>query len=343
MRKTKLLILTLLLLGLNACGIKHTDPWDKLDEKLNNSKTYKIVGEMTIVNNEDKFKYNVIVDYKKPDNYKVTLSNSTNNHKQIILKNKNGVYVVTPALNKSFKFQSEWPENSSQSYLLDSIIKDIKSTKEIKNNKKNNLLVINAKVNYPNNSRLTNEDIYFDKKGNLKKVLVLDKEKQPIIKMIFNKIKFNVKYNNDFFKLKSMLNDEEDKCDTSECKKDEKESSIIEDVVYPLYVPKNTSLASKEQVNGVSGERFIMTYEGSKPFMIIEEANTKNKEMQVTNVYGNPEILTASIGALSDNSLEWHVGNMKYYISSSKLSSEEMLSIAESLTNASVANIINNK
>ncbi len=47
----------------------------------------------------------------------------------MILKNDDGVYVLTPALNKSFKFQSEWPENSSQAYLFESLVKDITEDK----------------------------------------------------------------------------------------------------------------------------------------------------------------------------------------------------------------------
>jgi len=42
---------------------------------------------------------------KKKDMYKVSLTNKANNHEQIILKNNDGVYVLTPSLNKSFKFQ----------------------------------------------------------------------------------------------------------------------------------------------------------------------------------------------------------------------------------------------
>jgi len=38
---------------------------------------------------------------------RVSLKNKTNNHEQIILKNSDGVYVLTPSLNKSFKFQSD--------------------------------------------------------------------------------------------------------------------------------------------------------------------------------------------------------------------------------------------
>lgn len=62
--------------------------------------------------------------------YKVVLVNQTNNHEQVILKNKEGLYVVTPSLNKSFKFDSVWPENSSQAYLLQNLVTDIKNDNE---------------------------------------------------------------------------------------------------------------------------------------------------------------------------------------------------------------------
>ena len=32
---------------------------------------------------------------------------------------------MTPSLNKSFKFQSDWPYNSSQAYIMSSILKDL--------------------------------------------------------------------------------------------------------------------------------------------------------------------------------------------------------------------------
>ena len=80
---------------------------------------------MEIVNNEDTYKYNVEVSYKHKDYYKVEKVNTLNNHEQVILRNDDGVYVVTPSLNKSFKFQSDWPYNNSQIYLLGSIIEDL--------------------------------------------------------------------------------------------------------------------------------------------------------------------------------------------------------------------------
>ncbi|MCI8310555.1 MAG: outer membrane lipoprotein carrier protein LolA, partial [Clostridia bacterium] len=98
------------------------------------------------------------------------------------------VYVVTPALNKSFKFQSEWPENSSQSYILSSILKDIKNDKEMTIEEKDKGYVIKSKVNYPNNKELTYQKIYFDKNMNLESVEVYNNENIVNIKVMFSSV-----------------------------------------------------------------------------------------------------------------------------------------------------------
>ena len=89
---------------------------------------------MEILSNEELYRYDVKVDYLKPDYYKASLINKDTNHEQIILKNKSGVYVITPSLNKSFKFQSDWPFNSSQAYILDSLLKDLKNDSDVQFN-----------------------------------------------------------------------------------------------------------------------------------------------------------------------------------------------------------------
>ena len=50
---------------------------------------------MEILSNEETFTYSIEANYLKGDYYKVTLVNQTNNHEQIILKNSDGVYVMT--------------------------------------------------------------------------------------------------------------------------------------------------------------------------------------------------------------------------------------------------------
>ena len=56
--------------------------------------------------------------------------------------------VLTPSLNKSFKFQSDWPYNNSQIYLLQPIMTDISNDKERVFEKTEDGYVITSKVNY---------------------------------------------------------------------------------------------------------------------------------------------------------------------------------------------------
>ena len=95
------LIMTLLLTG---CGTLNED---KIKENFikdsDNLKSYYIEGEMSLTNNDDTYKYDVEVSYKKDENYKVVLTNKANDYKQIILKNSDGVYVISPSINKKLQ------------------------------------------------------------------------------------------------------------------------------------------------------------------------------------------------------------------------------------------------
>ena len=117
-----------------------------------------------MINNESSYKYDVKSIYKESNHFKVELTNKTNDNKQIILRNKDGVYVVTPSLKKSFKFQSDWPYNNSQIYLLQSIVQDIKNDKNLDSLFIKAEAYINNEVyNILNIDKLVNDDrLYID-------------------------------------------------------------------------------------------------------------------------------------------------------------------------------------
>ena len=132
----------------------------EFQEMVDNSKSYYLSGNMELVNNEDVYTYDVMVSYKKEDYYKIELTNVINNHRQIILRNDEGVYIVTPSLNKSFKFQSDWPYNNSQVYLLSSLLDDISNDEDRKFEIDEDGYVFISSVNYPNNPKLVNQKVY---------------------------------------------------------------------------------------------------------------------------------------------------------------------------------------
>lgn len=96
-----LLLCTVLLVG---CGkTTKEDVINDLAKNVDKTNGYYLEGEMEIINNEDAYKYNVEVSYKKDDQFRVSLTNKANNHEQIILKNSDGVYVMTHKSTKLLK------------------------------------------------------------------------------------------------------------------------------------------------------------------------------------------------------------------------------------------------
>lgn len=325
----KYLIVLLGVLCLFGCGkADQSNVKDEFVKNISKKNSYLVKGTMNIISNEDTFSYNITVA-KSNDNYRVNLVNTINNHEQVILRSNNEVYVVTPSLNKSFKFQSEWPDNGSQAYLLNSLVNDINNDSESKAEADGDGFVISSKVNYPNNANLVSEKIYLDKKSNLKKVEVLDKDGKVKITVNYTSIDFKPTFKDDYFKLESLIDEE--------CCKDKETSALMDDIVYPLYLPSNTYLSTKDTVNTESGNRVILTFTGDSPFTLIEEKTVANSEFEIIPVYGEPLMLSETMGALSSNSLYFTSNNVDFYLSSDKLSGNELLTIAESITGSSLS------
>ncbi len=200
----KYIIILCMFLGLCGCG-KSDNVVRKFQNKIEKADNYILKGNMSIVSNEDTFTYKVEASKSKDGYYKVSLVNQTNNHEQVILKNKDGVYVVTPDLNKSFKFQSDWPNNGSQSYLIDVLLNDVVNDDKVHVEKD----YIQCKVNYPNNNTLYSEKIYLDKDYGVKKVEVLDQDGNVKITLDVSSINYRAKFNDEYFSLESLISEDD--------------------------------------------------------------------------------------------------------------------------------------
>lgn len=291
----------------------------KYKKLLNDNSMYKLTGEMDIVSNEELYHYTVTVDYMEGDYYKASLVNKDNRHEQIILKNENGVFVVTPSLNKSFKFQSEWPYNSSQAYILSSLLKDLENDSNVTFEEKEDKYILNSTVNYPNNTALISQKITFDKDMKPQLVEVYNKEGIANITFKISKIDFKPDFKEDNFEVENTASEE----------------SIdnvgkIDEVVYPMYLPTGTKFKSEETVKTDESERVILTFTGDKSFILIEEASKVPKEFEVTSKDGELVFYETVLGSLSGSSLNWTMNGKDYYIIGENLSNEELLKVASS-------------
>ena len=327
MKKIILSFLTFLtciiLIGCGKYGEK--DVVRDLTKKIEKTKSYRLVGVLEMINNEDTYAYDIDVSYESENKFRVSLKNKTNNHEQIILRNEEGIYVLTPSLNKSFKFQSEWPYNNSQSYLLQTILKDITSDKNRKFKKTEKGYVITTKVNYSNNKDLVKQNIYIDKDLNITEVHVLNDKNQVQIKTKFNKIDMKATFDKKYFTLKENM-------EIAVVEDNIKPVTKIEDVIYPMYIPQNTHLSNQDKITKKDGKLIMLTFGGEKPFTLIQETATKEKDLLTIPMYGEPVILSGSVGAMTDSSITWIQNGIEYYLISDSITEDELLEIAKSIS-----------
>jgi outer membrane lipoprotein-sorting protein len=333
MKKYKSLVIgILLLIVLTACGEKSKDDVvEKLEDIVENMSAYQSQAMMTLDTGKEKQAYRVEVSHKKKDYYRVLLKNENDEESsQIILRNDDGVFVLTPALNKSFKFQSEWPENNSQPYLFQSLIQDLVDDSDATFTVTDSYFVFETKTSYESNSNLPYQTIYFDKKT-YEPVLVkvLDHDKNPLVEVEFTNFEIDPDLPENTFDMETNMT-----------------SSIFgvpvmaqEDLpsqLTVLYPSENlgSELVEEDQMDVENGKRVMLSYEGDKNFTIIQETvdvlPTSAAVPEVVN--GEPIDLGFTVGALSENSLQWHYQGVNYYVASEQLTKEEMKEVARSMS-----------
>lgn len=323
MKKFLVLLIPILSLCLFGCSKKDEENiLKKFSNKVSDSKSYYLTGTLEMMNNENCYKYDVNVSYTKKNNFKVSLKNQSNDHEQIILRNNEGVYVITPSLNKSFKFQSEWPYNNSQTYLLQIILDDLENDDDRTYVAEDSNHIYTSKVNYSNNSDLVKQRVTLNDNGDIQTVEVLDSNDVVRIKMSFNDIDYNAKFANDYYELEKNV---------SVVEESTSKTSKIEDAIYPMYIPVNTSLSSQETISTNNGERVIMTFEGDSPFMLVQENADIPTDFTTLPINGDLAVIGDSIGIVDDTSATWYSNNVEYYLVSPTLSNEQLLEVARSI------------
>ena len=286
---------------------------------------YTMSGQMDIVSNEEMYNYDIKVLYLKPDYYRVSLINKQSNHEQIILKNKNGTFVVTPSLNKSFKFQSDWPYNSSQVYILSSLLKDLESDDNVLYEEVDKKYVLSSTVDYPNNTNLLSQRITFSEELLPEKVSVYDKDGNECITLKISKIDF-----------KNKLKEEDFNIDDIESSSETTTTSGIDEVMYPMYLPVGTKFKSEETIKSDESERVILTFSGDKSFILIEEASLVPDELEVTTTSGELVFYENILGSLNESSLNWSMNGKDYYLIGNNMSNDEILKVASSMNVAAI-------
>ncbi|WP_149846370.1 outer membrane lipoprotein-sorting protein [Paenibacillus sp. 37] len=202
MRRISWMLAMVLVLSalLAACGKKDAAAVVKdLNEVVGEMESYQGAGVMTLHTGDTPQQYKVEVWHQKPSYYRIALTNAKKDVTQIVLRNDEGVFVLTPSQNKSFRFQSNWPDNQGQVYLYETLIRSITgdTTRQFADEKES--YVFDVAANY-NTHALVRQKIWLNKSDYApKQVEVSDSNANVVVDVKFDSFKFGTEFEKDAF------------------------------------------------------------------------------------------------------------------------------------------------
>lgn len=293
----------------------------KTDAVFNDLTTYTLKGEMEINKGEDIKNYIMEVNYKKTENnqlFKVSLFDKNLNQEQILLRNEEGVFVVTPSLNQIFKFEGDWPLNSPKPYLIQTMF-DVLKQEDTKTEKVKEGTLIKSNVNYPNNKSYKYQEILFDKDSKPISVHIYDEEKTLQLQILFSSVEYNNPIEDELFVSPKNL-------------ENTVSASMIDPSDLPLYP---VSVFESKLVNSnsyeVNGElRHILEYQGEKNFTVVQ--TLKDVQDTTQTVFKSGEMIDTieMVGFYDGGSCLGYYQNVEMNVYSQDLSVEEMMQVMQS-------------
>ncbi len=353
-RIVKWLVLLCTILLLSACG---TASQEKVLKKVNGkwaeTNGYELNAAMEIKSGGEPRKYDVTVWHTKPDFYRVEVVESGKDVSQMIVRNADGVFVVTPTLNKMYKFQSDWPKKNSQAYLIGALAEDLAQDKNLVMKEEDKAYIFEAATRNSYKNSMPHQVITVDKKTLLPtSVVIMNDVKEEQIRITFKNIKLGVQHSAKEYAVEQFTETDETKGEqaapTEKDGKDGKEQKDGKEALgaeienkefqthYPVVNWENTKMADEKVIQEGGVNRVILTFQGDKAFTVMQQPVTKETSMLPVSSPGDPVDLGFTIGAITDTSISWEKDGVEFFVASSKLSREEMIEVATSMTISSM-------
>ncbi len=305
---------------LTSCGSKiSTESFiEELSEYNTNLTSYYSNVSLEIIKNDNTVTFECDVYYLSDDFYKVIMKDMQTNNTQAIVKNAEGVTVLTPALNKQFKFSNDWPLNSSHAYLYQSLIKDITNDDEAKVIHDDTNYVVTSTFNSKTNAALKTQKVTFTSDYKPLYCIVLNDAQETQIKATFNEFTDNYTLKESDFDTNSI---------TTSLRLEMGEGTFnnnIEDSI-PTYTPENTDIAS-----AFIDDYVIYNYTGDYNYTITCAVVEEDAILTTYRTYDDIVLLTSGIGVYNENSITFYQGNVQVTIYSDSADITVLFEIANS-------------
>lgn len=314
-----------------GCGApSKEDVMKKLSGKWNDEKGYEIQATMEIKTGAEPRKYDVEVWHTKPEFYRVHVTQEGSKDSQMIVRNDDGVFVVTPSLGKTYKFQSDWPSQNSQAYLIGALSEDIKADKNATMTEEDKTYIFETETRNNHKKVLPTQQIHINKKTLLPThVSVLDENKEEQIRIVFKQVTLGTERKAKDYAVE--LNNDE--VDTEKDDEIESEEETGLKTYYPTVEWMGVTLLNEEVIKNEGASRSFMTFGGEKEFTIIQERASRPSKLPVS-LEGDPVDLGFAVAAITDKSIRWETEGISFFIASDTLTQDEMIEVALSMSSS---------
>lgn len=324
--KKVLKLFIFLFLFMFSLGCNNNEKEDFL-KTINDSTCYKATGIMESFYKNGRKQNEFTVLNKSNEYIKVSLKSVDSNEEQIILKNKDGVYILIPSVNKNFKIQSNWPINASYPYLLQSLAKDLANTENVNKTEDENNITYEMETHIYKDANSNRQKVIVDKEtGFPTEVLIYDNQGDLYIRVVYNKIELNCSFGDEDFTVDNSMN-----VSRLEIEGENNYSDRV--VSYPSYCPEGMVLKNENIQSSSDGKEVlsIMKFASeTASFTLIQEYvnDTQNKQFVLEN--GEIVHVLGQVAVVKEKAVSLFYEGIEYTIASNDIDRNEMIKVISS-------------
>ena len=287
-----------------------------------NLKSYESKATMTVSANNQVQKYSIETWYQSPHYYRIALGNENKEITQVIVRNDDGVFVVSPQLKKSFRFRGDWAENQGYVYLYHAAIDRVLNAKDRNFEAKDGNLSFTMKME-PENPLVTEQKVVL-KDSNLGPVQIalLDKESKAVVSVDYESFKTGVEFKKDAFTPEAAM--AMAPTDAKPVMAGAKDFGIIE----PRYLPSGSKMVDQQETKST----VMLRFDGEKPFTITEQRpaakDTSLYAGQMVDLWGTTAVVNSTESG--NRSMYWFHNGVEFSLTGN-MAVQEMVKVAQSM------------
>lgn len=283
---------------------------------------YQSTATMTVQMENGSQTYYVETSYDSPTTYKIALGDANKHINQIIVRNPNGMFIVSPSLQKVFRFNGNWAQNQGHIYLYDQVLEQIVEAPNVKVGQAGGNTTFTMPISPQNDVVTTQKVELVSAVGGYapKQITLLDKSDKAVVTIDFTSFKQGVKFSSmDFDPQKLAAGSNPAK------------TTMAGDSSNFTYIEPPQTLGDKIDIlePDANQGQALLHYTGPYGFTLLETRPTAGVSglpaAELVDLYGVPAVLSGDALA---HQLTWYNNGIEFSMTSAQATLAQMESVA---------------